>query len=142
MADRIHSLVEAMNIQPRDRILEIGFGHGVAAALICEKLNGGHYLGIDRSAKMVAAAAKRNAAFVSAGMAEFVEASMESYDPERTRFDKVLAMRVRLFHEQPAEARRLAESWLAPHGQLFVEYDEPPSASKERQRSSSVKNAK
>lgn len=130
MADRIHRLVEAMNIQPHDQILEIGFGHGGAAALICEKLNGGHYLGIDRSAKMVAAAAKRNAAFVSAGVAEFVEASMESYDPGRKRFDKVLAMRVRLFHEQPAEARRLVEGWLAPHGQLFIAYDEPASAAR------------
>lgn len=47
MSDRIHRFVEAMNVQPNDRILEIGCGHGVAASLICEKLRAGRYLGID-----------------------------------------------------------------------------------------------
>lgn len=41
------------------------------------------------------------------------------------RFDKVLAMRVRLFHDEPDLARQLAERWLAPRGKLFVQYDEP-----------------
>ncbi|WEF34376.1 class I SAM-dependent methyltransferase [Pseudoduganella chitinolytica] len=125
MSDRIEKFVEAMHIQPHERILEIGCGHGVAASLICEKLATGHYVGIDRSPKMVAAATKRNAAFVSAGLATFVVATLESYDPGQARFDKVLAMRVRLFHDRPEEAGRLAERWLAPGGKLFVQYDEP-----------------
>ena len=130
MSDRIDRFVEAMNVQSQDRILEIGCGHGVAASLLCEKLGTGRYLGIDRSPKMVAAAAKRNAAFVGTGVAEFAVATLESLDLGNERFDKVLAMRVRLFHDQPVEARRLAERWLRPGGKLFVEYDEParPSA--------------
>jgi ubiquinone/menaquinone biosynthesis C-methylase UbiE len=125
MSDRIASFVEAMNVQPNDRILEIGCGHGLAASLICEKLATGRYLAIDRSPKMIAAAAKRNTAFVSAGLAAFSVAALESCDLGKDRFDKILAMRVRLFHDKPAEARRLAERWLAPGGKLFVEYDEP-----------------
>lgn len=125
MSDRISRFVEAMNVQPNDRILEIGCGHGVAASLICEKLSLGHYLGIDRSPKMVVAATKRNAGAVSAGQANFVLATLETYDPGHQRFDKVLAMRVRFFHDKPVEARRLIEDWLAPNGRLFVEYDAP-----------------
>ena len=49
MPDRIERFVESMNIHPGDRILEIGCGHGVAAALICNMLQTGAYVGVDRS---------------------------------------------------------------------------------------------
>jgi ubiquinone/menaquinone biosynthesis C-methylase UbiE len=125
MPGRIERFVESMNVQPRDRVLEIGCGHGIAATLICAKLKGGSYLAIDRSGKMIAAAAKRNDSFVRSGVATFVQASLESLDLDDQEFDKILAMRVRLFHEQAEPARALAERWLAPGGKLFIEYDEP-----------------
>lgn len=125
MSDRIEDFVESMKVQPGDRILEIGCGHGVAATLICSKLVGGSFLAIDRSQKMVDAAAKRNEAFVKAGLAQFIKAELESADLGKRQFDKVLAMRVRLFHLEPKQARQLAMRWLAPNGKLFVQYDEP-----------------
>jgi ubiquinone/menaquinone biosynthesis C-methylase UbiE len=125
MSDRIEDIVESMKIQPTDRVLEIGCGHGIAATLICRKLNTGRYLAIDRSKKMVDAAAKRNQQFVEAGVARFLESEFESLDLGDMKFDKVLAMRVRLFHDKPHEAKKLAKRWLAPKGKLFVQYDEP-----------------
>lgn len=125
MVDRIARFVASMDIQPGDRVLEIGCGHGVAATLVCSKLDTGHLLAIDRSHKMIAAAAKRNAAFVRAGTARFVLGQFEKLVPSEEKFDKVFAMRVRLFKEQPDLARALAERWLRPGGELFVEYDEP-----------------
>ena len=125
MSERIEKMVVAMNIQPNDRVLEIGCGHGIAATLICRMLSGGSYLGVDRSRKMVAAAANRNTNYVSAGVAGFVVGRLEDLDLGQARFDKILAMRVRIFHDQPDEARRLAQRWLAPPGELFVEYDQP-----------------
>jgi ubiquinone/menaquinone biosynthesis C-methylase UbiE len=62
MTDRLQAIVEAMKVRPGDRILEIGCGHGVAASYICERLGSGHLVAIDRSAKMIAAAAARNEA--------------------------------------------------------------------------------
>lgn len=115
-----------MKIRPTDRVLEIGCGHGVAATLICEKLKSGTYLAIDRSKKMVDMASKRNQSFVNAGLAKFVHSEFESLDLGDMKFDKVLAMRVRLFHEQPEQATKLANRCLAPKGKLFVQYDEPP----------------
>lgn len=125
MSARIIRFVTAMDIQPHERILEIGCGHGVAATLICSKLVDGRYLAIDRSPKMIEAAIRRNQAFVESGVASFRQAVFESLDLGALRFDKILAMRVRLFHDEPVRARALAERWLAPGGRLFVEYDEP-----------------
>jgi ubiquinone/menaquinone biosynthesis C-methylase UbiE len=125
MSDRISNFVEAMNVQPDDKVLEIGCGHGVAATLVCERLDKGRYLAVDRSQKMIDTAIKRNDAFVRAGRASFMPGSLETLDLGKQRFDKVFAMRVRLFKDDPERARALAERWLAPGGQLFVEYDEP-----------------
>lgn len=114
--DRIEAFVESLGLRPTDRVLEIGCGHGVAATLICKKLTSGRYLAIDRSPKMVAAASRRNQGFVEAGLARFLEGHLEGLDLGDQRFDKVIAMRVRLFHEKPETARRLIEPWLAPRG--------------------------
>jgi hypothetical protein len=58
-----------------------------------------------RSATMIAAASRRNA--------------------RDRRFDRIFAVRVGLFHREPARARALAERWLAPDGRLLSEYDGP-----------------
>ncbi len=127
MSERLRSIVEQLDIRPDDRVLEIGCGHGVAATLVCERLEGGHLTAIDRSAKMTRAATRRNAAYVEAGRAEFLVADLEDLDLGDRRFDKIFAVRVGLFHRDPERARGLAEGWLAPGGRLFVFYDGPPS---------------
>ncbi len=109
-------------------MLEIGCGHGVAATMVCERLEGGRYLAIDRSEKMIEAAQRRNAAYVDAGTAEFLVATLEELDLGERRFDKIFAVRVGLFHREPARARELAERWLEPGGTLLAAFDEPASA--------------
>jgi hypothetical protein len=48
--------------------------------MACERLDGGRLTAIDRSPKMVEAAARRNAAFVEQGKAEFLVAELEDLD--------------------------------------------------------------
>ena len=127
MSERLRGIVAGLGLGPGDRVLEIGCGHGVAATHVCEAIGpAGRLVAVDRSPKMVAAAARRNAAF--AGMAEFVSGELETLDLGGRRFDLVLAVRVGLFRREPARARALARRWLAPGGRLHVVFDRPMSS--------------
>ena len=123
MDDRLWTIVDRLDVGPDDRVLEIGCGHGVAATLVCERLEGGRLTAVDRSPKMIAAATRRNAAYVEAGTAEFLLMHLEELDLGERRFDKVLAVRVGLFHREPERARAIVERWLAPGGTVFAFYD-------------------
>jgi ubiquinone/menaquinone biosynthesis C-methylase UbiE len=125
MGQRLRAIVEQLDIGRDDRVLEIGCGHGVAATLVCERLEGGHLTAVDRSPKMIEAAARRNAAYVEAGKAEFIVASLEDLELGDRRFDKIFAVRVGLFDRDPDRAHSLAERWLAPGGSVFAFFDRP-----------------
>jgi ubiquinone/menaquinone biosynthesis C-methylase UbiE len=130
MSERLRSIVDQLSIRPDDRVLEIGCGHGVAATLVCERLEGGHLIAVDRSPKMIKAARRRNAAYVDVGKAEFLVANLEDLDLGDRRFDKIFAVRVGLFQREPERARSLVEPWLAPGGAVRAFFDPPsrPSA--------------
>ena len=130
MSERLRQVVEQLNVRPDDRVLEIGCGHGVAATFVCERLKGGHLTAIDRSEKMIAAAKRRNSAYIETGRAEFLVADLQDFDPKGRRLDKVFAVRVGLFHREPERARSLVEKWLAPGAELFVFFGQPPNRTK------------
>jgi ubiquinone/menaquinone biosynthesis C-methylase UbiE len=126
VSERLRSVVERLDLRPDDRVLEIGCGHGVAATLVCERLEDGHLTAVDRSPKMIAAATRRNAAYVEAGRAEFLVADIEQLDLGDRRFERIFAVRVGLFHRDPERAHRIVERWLAPGGAVRAFFDSPP----------------
>jgi cyclopropane fatty-acyl-phospholipid synthase-like methyltransferase len=125
MSERLRSIVDGLHIRPDEQVLEIGCGHGVAASFICEQLRTGKLVAIDKSKKMIAASMRRNAEYVASGRAEFHVSDVLKFDPGARRFDKILAVRVGLFHRDPSLADRLLNGWLAPGGRVFILYDEP-----------------
>lgn len=126
MSGRLEAIVDQLGIRPDDHVLEIGCGHGVAASLVCERLEDGRLTAIDRSPKMIEAAARRNAAYVEAGKAEFLVMTLEDVDLGTRRFDVVFAVRVGLFHRDPERAHALVEPWLVPGGRVHGFFDPPP----------------
>ena len=125
MSERLNSLVDRLDLRPGHTVLEVGCGHGVAASLICERLETGRLVAIDRSERMIAAALRRNHAWVAQGRAEFICSSFEAGDFGPLRFDRILASRVALFQREPDRAAALAARWLKPGGVLLSVYDTP-----------------
>ena len=126
MTERLAAIVDQLALRPGHRVLEIGCGHGVAATMVCERLETGRLTAVDRSPKMIEAAARRNTSYVDAGKAEFLLASLEDLDLGDRRFDVIFAVRVGLFHREPERARRaLAEPWLAQGGRIRAFFDPP-----------------
>jgi len=127
MSERLQAIVDGLGLRPDDQVLEIGCGHGVAATMVCERLaaGDGRLTAIDRSAKMIAAATRRNATFVDAGTAEFFVARLEELGLGDRRFDVVFAVRVGLFAREPQRARALVEPWLKPDGRVVAVFDPP-----------------
>lgn len=123
MTQRLRAIVDALPLVADSRVLEVGCGHGVAATYVCELLVDGHLTAVDRSAKMIAAAAKRNASHVEAGRAEFLVRRLEDLELGERRFDLVFAVRVALLHRDPERARTLVAPWLAPGGVVLPFYD-------------------
>jgi SAM-dependent methyltransferase len=112
--------VALLDVQPADRVLEIGFGPGVAIAELA-RAGAGHVYGIDHSDVMLRQASKRNAAAIRAGRVTLVNASVDQLPAALDGpFDVVLAVNSLGFWPAPAE--RLAELGrrLAPGGRIAI----------------------
>jgi SAM-dependent methyltransferase len=113
-------VVSLLDVQPADRVLEIGFGPGVAIAELA-RAGAGHVYGIDHSEVMVRQASKRNAAAIRAGRVILINASAGRLPPALDGlFDIVLAVNSLGFWPAPGE--RLAElrQRLAPGGRIAI----------------------
>jgi len=122
-AERLVWAVDMLDIGPRERVLEIGCGHGVAASLVCAKLDGGHLVAVDRSPKMIAAATKRNAEHVAAGVASFQAAPLHEARLGDAQFDTIFGVHVGVFvRGQPGRELEMIRAHLAPGGRLFLVY--------------------
>jgi ubiquinone/menaquinone biosynthesis C-methylase UbiE len=110
---------DALGVKPSDRVLEVGCGHGVAATLVCERLDGGRLTAIDRSAKMIEMATRRNEEHVAAGRAVFETVALERADFGGERFDEVFGVHVAALWRSK-EALSVVRRHLAPGGALYV----------------------
>lgn len=124
---RIRWAVAQLDIRPADRVLEIGCGRGVAAALVCDRLTDGTFLGMDRSASAVKGAEARNSAHIAAGRARFALDAIEGADLSGDApFDKVFAINVNLFWTRdPGHELDLIRGVLAADGALHLFYEAP-----------------
>jgi cyclopropane fatty-acyl-phospholipid synthase-like methyltransferase len=139
--ERIRWAVEMLAVEPSDRLLEIGGGPGVAASLVCEGLDGGRLLLIDRSATAIERTRRRNAEHVASGRLALETVDVADFNPRQARFDKVFAVNVNVFWTAPAteELARIRGA-LGHEGRLFLFY-ETPSAARARQAVARVVDA-
>jgi SAM-dependent methyltransferase len=113
-------VVSLLGVQPTDRVLEIGFGPGVAVAELV-RAGAGHVYGADQSPVMLRQASRRNAAAIQAGRVTLVNAPADRLPAAlEGPFDAILAVNSLGFWPAPAE--RLAElrRRLAPGGRIAI----------------------
>jgi SAM-dependent methyltransferase len=123
---RLWWAVDSLGVRPGDQLLELGCGPGVAAGLVCERLDGGCITAIDRSRTAVERARRRLAGHVGTGRARIAQLDVAEVGGLGGRFDKVFAVNVNLFWTGPAEAELAAIAAIMRPGATLSLYHEAP----------------
>jgi arsenite methyltransferase len=110
--------VEQLDPQPRDRILEIGFGGGTALKPLIARA--GFVAGVDRSRAMVSRAASLFFDAVQAGRAQFHEGHVESLPYPANSFGKIFTVNTVYFWKSLESGFSEIHRVLIPGGCLVV----------------------
>jgi ubiquinone/menaquinone biosynthesis C-methylase UbiE len=122
-------IIALLDVQPHDRVLEVGFGPGVGIELLSRGLSSGRVTGIDVSAEMVDQARERNVEASQRGRVELLRGAAEALPFAPEMFDKTMA--INAMQVWPDAGAGLREIWrvLKPGGRLglgFTTYARQP----------------
>ena len=113
-------VIALLDIQPSDRVLEIGFGAGLWVERAARLASAGLVAGIDHSEDMVKLAAKRNRAAVRAGCVDLRHGDVMALPYADETFDKAFAVGLIYYLPEPAAALREIRRVLRPGGKLVL----------------------
>ena len=85
-------IIAQMEIEPADRILEVGFGPGAALRVLAARAREGEVTGVDTSPLMLRQAAKRNARAMREGHIRLLQGTVQALPFEAAVFNKALAI--------------------------------------------------
>ena len=117
---RSRATVDLLDVRPGQRVLEIGFGPGLAVELLAERVGGGQVVGVDHSEAMLGQATRRNARAIRDGRVRLILGSAEALPASEAPFDRIVAVNVFMFWEDPAAVLARIRSHLAPDGVLAL----------------------
>ena len=112
--------VGLLEVRPTDRVLEIGFGPGIAIAELARCATHGQVYGVDHSEVMVRQASRRNAAAVRAGRVHLTRASAERLPSFGEPLDTILAVNSLGFWPDPEQRLRELGALLRPAGRIAL----------------------
>jgi SAM-dependent methyltransferase len=113
-------VVSLLNVQPTDRVLEIGFGPGIAIEELSRLATRGQVYGIDHSDVMVSMATRRNAAAIRAGRVHLRSGSVQNLPELEDPLDKVLAVNSMGFWPDPLQRVEELRVMLRAGGELAI----------------------
>jgi SAM-dependent methyltransferase len=112
--------VSLLDVRPDDRVLEIGFGPGLAIRELSRIAHAGYVCGIDHSEVMVRKARRRNADGFRRGLVDLRLGSVDALPAFDAPFDKILAVNALLFWHEPDARVEALRRLLRPGGLLAV----------------------
>ena len=112
--------VDLLGIEPEARVLEIGFGPGVAIQYAADRTTRGHVSGIDCSEAMLQMARKRNASRLANGLVDLAKADVQSLPYPDDSFDRAFAIHCIYFWRDPAPCLREIRRVLRPDGVVAI----------------------
>ncbi len=112
--------VGLLGVEPSDRVLEIGFGPGIAIRELSRRATHGLVCGVDHSAVMVRQATRRNAAAVRAGRVDLRLGSSEHLPAFAELFDKVLVVNNMGMWREPVERLKEIHRLMRPGGRIAI----------------------
>jgi SAM-dependent methyltransferase len=110
--------VGLLNIQPADRMLEIGFGAGRGLTLALAQAYRGCVIGVDLSPTMIRAAIRRNQAAIEQGRLALLRGNIAALPFGEERFDKLFSIHTFYFWLDPGAVCTQLISLLAHGGRL------------------------
>jgi SAM-dependent methyltransferase len=117
--------VDLLDLGPADRVLEIGYGPGIALALVAARVGDGRIVGLDHSPTMREQAARRNRAAIADGRVRLLVGAVDDL-PEDTPaelkepFDRIFGVNVAMFWSDPVAVFRRLGSLLARGGMIAI----------------------
>lgn len=120
--ERNRLTVEVLDIEPADRVLELGPGPGVTLGLLLERAHQGHVVGVDHSEAMLTQARSRNQAAVRAGRLTLIRGSFTDLPDLPGPFDKMLAVNALQFDAMIPETVARIVDLLKPGGKLAITF--------------------
>jgi len=112
--------VQLLDIQPDDRVLEIGYGPGLAIHRAAELASHGRVVGIDHSQVMQRQARRRNRHAEASGQVQLLRGSVADLAGQPATFHKVLAVNVFGFWPDPVAVLRQVAAVLLPGARIAL----------------------
>lgn len=112
--------VDLLDVQPTERVIELGCGPGVAIAALAARASQGLVVGVDQSAVMIRQARWRNAKAVRADRLRLMHAPVERLAVTDGPFDAALAVNTVGFWSEPIIRLREIGQRLRPGGRIAL----------------------
>lgn len=111
--------ISLVGVQPRDRALDVGTGHGSSLSRLAEIAADGRVVGVDHSNVMIGVADRRNRRLVKKGRVEVIASATDRMPFEDASFDKIMSMHT-LYFWDPAEPHLQEIARVLAPGGTFV----------------------
>lgn len=112
--------VQLLDVQPADRVIELGCGPGVAIAALAAQASRGLVVGVDHSQVMVGQARRRNRGAIKAGRVRLVHTPVQKLSIGDGQFDAALAVNTVGMWPDPAVRLSDIARLLRPGGRIAL----------------------